>query len=66
MAHEKDQQITNVESGQVSPRHDLDQPAVDRPAQDDVRVTAKTWVVVAILSFGYGLSFIPVPVMVSY
>lgn len=53
MSLDKHQEVTNVEKGSDSPSVE-----VDRPAQDDVRVTAKTWFVVAILSFGYGLSFI--------
>ena len=53
MMDEKHQQIINAETGLNSP-----DPEQQRPAQDDVRVTAKTWFVVAILSFGYGLSFI--------
>jgi hypothetical protein len=52
MADDKVVDTEKVESGQESPNEP------DRPAQDDVRVTAKTWLVVSILSFGYGLSFI--------
>ncbi|KAF4634270.1 hypothetical protein G7Y89_g3853 [Cudoniella acicularis] len=33
--------------------------------EGEPRVTPKTWLVVAILSMGYGLSFIPVPVMAA-
>ena len=51
---EKERDIVKTEAGPDSPVSS----EVHRPAQDDVRVTAKTWFVVAILSFGYGLSFI--------
>ncbi len=53
MGNEKDHGVMNVEAGIDSPTQEY-----GRPPQDDVRVTPKTWFVVAILSFGYGLSFI--------
>ncbi|KAF2436319.1 MFS general substrate transporter [Tothia fuscella] len=37
----------------------------DRDGEVEPRVTLKTWVVVLILSWGYGLSFIPVPTMAA-
>ena len=42
MKEEKEKQVTNVEAGVESPLSEE-----QRPSQEDVRVTAKTWFVVA-------------------
>lgn len=51
---EKEHKVQEVEAGSVNPATLAPAPT---PNQENGKVTFKVWIVVSILSWGYGLSF---------